>query len=269
MESESSRSSRVVDSETEAMLRSLGYVAGTAPAQGISDVDPKARMATFNRIQFGIAQFSSEDYRGALETLSEINETEKDIPLIYEYMGSSHMRLEQWPEAERVYREALERGLKSADFHVNLGLIHYYRRQLKPAEEQLQAALALEELHVEAHYRLADVYRAAKNYDGAIEQYRKALDINPSYVYAWNGIGMALATAGRNDEALRAFREAVRIDPNGAQVYFNLAVLLERMNRDGEALEVYRKFMDLPSSAELPRERDRASTAIQRLSKRK
>jgi arylsulfatase A-like enzyme/Tfp pilus assembly protein PilF len=268
MESEKSHSTQAIDSETEAMLRSLGYVAGSAPEAGSSDVDPKTKMATFNRIQFGIAQFSSKDYRGALETFAKIKETESHIPLVYEYLGSCHMRLEQHQEAERVYREALERGLRSADFHVNLGLIYYYRRQLPPAEKELRAALVLENLNVEAHHRLADVYRTAKNYDSAVEHYQKALDINPSYVFAWNGLGMTLATVGRNEEALSAFREAVRIDPDGAQVYFNLAVLLERMKRDSEALEAYRKFMDLPSGTELVRERERAAAAIQRLESR-
>jgi tetratricopeptide (TPR) repeat protein len=265
MESDTSHSTRAVDSETEAMLRSLGYVAGTAPAPGSSNVDPKAKMAIFNRIQFGIARFSSKDYRGALETFSKVKEMEKDIPLVYEYLGSCHMRLEQRPEAEQVYREALGRGLRSADFHINLGLLYFYRRQLPPAEKEFRAALALDDLNVEAHYRLADVYRAAKNYDGAIEHYRKALEINPSYVYALNGLGMTLATVGRNEEALRAFRRAVSIDPNGAQVYFNLAVLLERMERYSEALKIYRKFMDLASDGELARERERASIAIRRL----
>ena len=42
-------------------------------------------------------------------TFTAIKETEKDVPLIYEYLGSCHMRLEQWPEAERVYRADLKK----------------------------------------------------------------------------------------------------------------------------------------------------------------
>ncbi len=155
---------REMDPETEAKLRSLGYVSsrGSPVARDAPPVDPKDKMDAWNRIQFAIFQFGHRDYGGALVTLNEVLASEKDIPMVYEYLGSCHMRLEQWSEVESVTRQALERGIESADFHINLGLIHFRRKEFAQAETELKVALALHEHSVPAHFRLADVYRAAR-----------------------------------------------------------------------------------------------------------
>jgi len=259
-----------MDPETQARLRSLGYASAPSrdrPAKRGSLVDPKDKLAAWNQIQLAVFQFGRGDYAGALGVLTHVLDSEKDIPMIYEYLGSCHVRLEQWPEASQVYREALEHGIESADFHLNLGLIHFHDGKLVEAERELRAALTLDALSVPAHYRLADVHRAAGDHAKAIEHYQKALDINPSHVYAWNGLGMTLSRDGRDQDALEAFREVIRLHPEGARGHFNLAVQLERMRQDELAEAAYRSFLNLsaPSAERYPRERERATLAIRRL----
>ncbi len=265
MGTEEGDSSQTIDPETQAMLRSLGYVSGASAAPGSSAIDPKDRMDVWNQIQLGTLLFGRGEYRSALEALLPALTSEQDNPMVYEYIGSCHMRLEQWSEAETVYRQALARGLESAAFHLNRGLAYFHRKDLVHAEEELEVALAMDDLSVEAYYRLGDVYRVGKRHAAAIEQYRNALEINPSYVYALNGLGMTLATIGRNNEAFDAFEKMVSVDPKGPRGYFNLGALLERMRRKEEALEAYRRFMSLSSEEEFSRERERAASAIQRL----
>ncbi len=265
MGAEERRSSRTIDPETEAMLRRLGYVSGSKPPSSSSSADPKDKMDVWNQIQLGTLLFGRGEYRSALETLLPALTSEQDNPMVYEYIGSCHMRLEQWSEAETVYRQALRRGLESADFHLNLGLVYFHRKDLAHAKKELEVALAMDDLNVEAYYRMAEVHRAGKGYEKAIEQYRRALEINPSYVYALNGLGMTLATIGRNNEAFDAFQTMVSVDPKGPRGYFNLGALLERMRRKEEALEAYQTFMSLSSEEEFSRERGRAAVAIQRL----
>jgi arylsulfatase A-like enzyme/Flp pilus assembly protein TadD len=258
---------RPIDAETQAMLESLGYLstAGGRAKPGDASVDPKDKMGIWNQIQFGLFLFARGNYVGALEILMKVLASEPNMPILYSNIGSCYMRLEQHPEAERIYRRALERGIESADFHVDLGVIYYRRGDLEKAEGELQIAIALKEHSVPAHYRLGDVYRAGKRYPDAVAHYRKALEINPHYVYAVNGLGMALAMQGKSSEALRAFREVVRENPVGARGYINLAIQLERMERNEEALEAYREFMSLADEEEFARERKRAAAAIERL----
>jgi arylsulfatase A-like enzyme/Tfp pilus assembly protein PilF len=252
-------------------LRSLGYLsASRSPPWSTRLVDPKTKIAVWERLQLAMGQFGSGDFRSAAATLQEVLASERDIPLLYEYLGASFMRLEEWSNAEKVYRRALEQGIESAALRVDLGLIHAQRGDLVGAEHEFLAALSLDDVSVAAHYRLADLYRSRRRHTKAIDQYRQALAINPHYVYAWNGLGMALGALGRNHEALAAFEEAVAVAPRSAEGFFNLGVQLERMDRRQQALAAYRRCLSLSAEKPLPGpQRERAAEAIRRLGQAK
>jgi arylsulfatase A-like enzyme/Tfp pilus assembly protein PilF len=258
-----------LDPEAVAKLRSLGYLSGSdaAPA-GIEEgsaIDPKSKMADWGRIQMGIYEFSRGNYSVAASIFEGVSAANSGVLLVYDYLGSSYMGLEQWSRAERVYREALARGLVSAKFHLDLGLIHEQRGELVPAMRELRAALAIDSTNVTARFHLGNLLRRAGRMEQAVEQYEHALGVNPDYVYAWNGLGMAQAAAGSHPEALAAFRRVVEIDPKGARGYYNLAVQLERMRRPAEALAAYEDFLSRAVEDELAAERQQAATAIERL----
>jgi arylsulfatase A-like enzyme/Tfp pilus assembly protein PilF len=255
-----------VDSETEARLRSLGYVSSSRPAPSQEAVDPKDKMAVWNEIQIGIHEFGMGNDALAIEVLENVLATEKDIPLVQENLGALYMRVGRLAEAETIYRDALARGMESAEFHMNLGRLHHGRREWREAEKELRIALALEPENVAASVYLGNSLRAGGKPEEAIAQYEKALEINPRYLYAFDGLGIAYSQLGRQEEALKAFREVVRLDPEGAQGHFNLAVQLERMGRKTEALESYRELL---RRSEAPSEfTRRASAAVERLQSR-
>ncbi|MDH3812886.1 MAG: sulfatase-like hydrolase/transferase [Acidobacteriota bacterium] len=261
---------QTVDPQAEEMLRSLGYISTSQfpPQNGPSVVDPKDKIELWTKIESGLALFSQGDDAAALDVFKKALAEDNDIPILYDHIGWSYIRLNQYDRAERVYRQAIEQGFDSAELRANLGLIYYRWREYAKAEQELGAALKLEENNIPAHYRLADVYRSTKKYPNAVTHYRRVLEIDPGYVWALNGLGMALAMERKNEEALTAFREAVRIAPEMAAGYLNLAIHLERMQRFPEALEAYQKFLDLSSEDEFARQRELAASAITRLQAR-
>jgi len=263
-------SRRATDPQTEAMLRSLGYVSSSqSPPRGAaSRKDPKDNIELWTKIESGLALFNQGNDAAALEIFKKALAEDSDIPILYDHIGWSHIRLNQYDRAERVYQQSLEHGFDSADLRANLGLIYYRWGEFEKAEQELRIALELEERSVLAHYRLADIYRTTKSYSKAVEHYRLVLEIDPGYVWALNGLGMALAMEGKNEEALAAFRDAVRIAPEMAPGYLNLAVHLERMQRFPEALEAYRRFIDLSSGNEFAHQRKSAAAAVKRLETR-
>jgi arylsulfatase A-like enzyme/Tfp pilus assembly protein PilF len=258
---------QAVDPRTREMLQSLGYVSGgqSPPKAGPYPVDPKDKIELWTKIESGLALFSLGDNVGALKVFKSALAEDGDIPILYDHIGWSYIRLNQYDRAEQVYRQAIERGFDSADLRANLGLIYYRWGESAKAEKELKSALKLEENSITAHYRLADVYRANKVFGKAAEHYRRVLEIDPDYVWAVNGLAMALAMEGKNEEALAAFRDAVRIAPKMAPGYLNLAVHLERMKRFPEAIEAYQQFLDLSSEEEFARQREMAAAAIKRL----
>lgn len=258
-----------IDSETEARLRSLGYVSSASRQTARREaVDPKDKIALWNELQLGIHEFGLRHYAAAREIFERVLATEKDIPLVYENLGAIYMQLGRYPEAERIYRQALAQGWEDAVSHLNLGLLHHYRREWHEAEKEFRVALALDSLNVAARVHLGNTLRARGQPEKAIAQYLKALEINPRYLYAFDGLGIAQSKLGQQEEALRSFREVVRLAPEGAQGYFNLAVQLEQMGKREEAIETYRELLrraPTGSPAELVR---RASAAAARLEAR-
>jgi arylsulfatase A-like enzyme/Tfp pilus assembly protein PilF len=266
LEEPARRQAAPLDAETEARLKSLGYVSSSSPSpSGGRQVDPKDRMALWNELQIGIHELGLGNYVLAGQILENALETEKDIPLVYENLGTVYMRLGRQADAERVYREALARGMEDSDFHANLGLLHYYRRQWSEAEEELRVALALDPQNVAALVHLGNTLRASSRPGEAIEQYQDALAISPRYLYAFDGLGRAYSNLGRPDDALEAFREVVRLDPEGGQGYFNLAVQYEQMGRVTEAIETYRELLSRGKSSAPPELIRRAVEAVDRL----
>jgi arylsulfatase A-like enzyme/Tfp pilus assembly protein PilF len=261
---------RAVDSRTEEMLRSLGYVSGShpPPPNTPSATDPKDKIGLWTTIESGLALYGQEDFSSALKLFEQALTEDGTIPILYDHIGWSYIELNQYDRAERVYRKAIEKGFETSELRSNLGLIYTRWGQFEKAEIELLVALELDADSISAHYRLADVYRATERYSEAAKGYRRVLAIDSYYVWAANGLAMALAAEGKNEEALAAFREAVRIDPGMAPGYLNLAVHLERMKRFPEALEAYRKFLDLASEAEYPRQREIAKAAMKRLEAR-
>jgi pentatricopeptide repeat protein len=258
------RDASTIDPETQARLESLGYVSASRPPSDQGHVDPKDKMAVWNEIQIGIHELGQGNLAFAVERLSRVLATEKDIPIVYESLGSVYVKAGRFADAETIYREALSRGLESGEIHENLGRIHYERREWSASERELRIALALEPGNVAALVHLGNALRAGGKPGEAIPEYRKALELSPRYLYAFDGLGIAYAKLGRNDEALQAFREVVRLDPEGAQGHFNLAVQLEQMGRKEEALESYRELLRRPGAPpELVR---RAGAAVLALS---
>ena len=104
-----------LDPEAIAKLRSLGYLTtsgpGPASSAGGSRIDPKSKMADWDHIQTGIFEFSRGDFEAAAWIFEEVLRTNSDVPLVYDYLGSSYMRLEQWSKDERVSRAALAKAI--------------------------------------------------------------------------------------------------------------------------------------------------------------
>jgi arylsulfatase A-like enzyme/Tfp pilus assembly protein PilF len=262
---DSPREAMAIDADTEARLRSLGYVSSSRPPSGQAVVDPKDKMAVWNEIQIGIHEFGQGNYAFASQILEKVRATEKDIPLVYENLGALYMQAGRLAEAETIYREALARGMEDADFHMNLGLLHHYRREWSDAEKELRVALGLDPGNVAARVHLGNTLRAKGQPEEAIAQYQEALEISPRYPYAFDGLGIAYSKLGNQEEALRSFREVVRLDPEGAQGHFNLAVQLEQMGRKTEALESYRELLRRKDSGVPPELIRRGQAAIERL----
>jgi tetratricopeptide (TPR) repeat protein len=255
-----------MDAETKEKLASLGYVSGsnTAPNQS-SRIDPKDKMKVWNDIQAGIFEFGRGNYQGAVKILELVLKTDNSIPIVYDNLCSSYLRLENWEKAKSCNMGALQRGIDFPALHVNLGLIYHKDKQYSLAQKEFLDALSADPSNTSAHYYLANTLRATGQHEQALIQYQKALELSPDNVFVVNGLAMTYIALKRDAEALSAFEKAAGIDPQNPAAHFNLAVQAERMNKTEEAVNAYEKFLALSDEKNFKQQRLRAKQAIQKL----
>ena len=255
-----------MDDETKERLASLGYVSGsnTAPDQS-SRIDPKDKMKVWNDIQTGIFEFGRGNYQGVVKILELVLKTDNSIPIVYDNLCSSYLRLENWEKAKSCNMAALQHGIDFPALHVNLGLIYYKDKQYSQAQKEFLDALSADPSNTSAHYYLGNTLRATGQYEQALMQYQKALELSPDNVFVVNGLAMTYIALRRDAEALTAFEQAARIDPQNPAAHFNLAVQAERLNKTEVAVNAYEKFLTLSDEKHFEQQRLHAKQALQKL----
>lgn len=136
---------------------------------------------------FGVTCFHNGEYGKALEQFEKLKEI--DDPLLFLFLGKTHLHLGNWPLAERYLKRTIDRN----------------------------------ENYAEAHRRLGDLYRQQKRYEKSIGSYEDAIDVNYGdpdvidYFSAYSYFGMALSYSklglhSKVIETLNTFLEHERLD---------------------------------------------------------
>jgi choline-sulfatase len=255
-----------MDAETKERLASLGYVSGSNTATDQSSrIDPKDKMKVWNDIQAGIFEFGRGNYQNAIKILELVLKTDNSIPIVYDNLCSSYLRLENWEKAKSCNTAALQRGIDFPALHVNLGLIYHKDKQYSLAQKEFLDALSADPSNTSARYYFGNTLRATGQPEQALMQYQKALELSPDNVFVVNGLAMTYIALKRDAEALSAFEQAARIDPQNPAAHFNLAVQAERLKKTEEAVTAYEKFLALSDEKHFEQQRLCAKQSLQKL----
>lgn len=142
-------------------------------------------------------------------------------------------------EAEKLYRQVLERQPEDADALHMLGVLYHQCGDSSRAAELIQKSVAIKPGNAGAQYNLGIVlYRQRKNNE-AIVCFHRALETGPESAPVHNNLGLALAGRGNTDDAIRHYRRALEIDPNDGNVHNNLGVALQTQGKLEDAATCY------------------------------
>lgn len=144
------------------------------------------------------------------------------------------------PEAEKIYRQILERDPDHADSYHRLGMIANQIGLNEVAVHLSERALVLDPLLVEAHNNLGNALQELGQQEAAIACYRRALTLCPEFEKAHCNLGNALQRQGRAAEAIASYRQALALRGDYAEAHNNLAFLYMGMGREAEALREFR-----------------------------
>jgi len=207
--------------ETAALLRSLGYVSGSAPARDryTEEDDPK-RLVELDRDQHTATEhFQNGRTDQGIALLERVIATRPDTADAYVALAHAHWEAGRPRQAIEALETALKNGAPDRDIRIRLGLY-------------------LAESHI-------DSKRAIQLLEG----------LPPTDVEALNGLGVALGDAGRDADAGQAFRRVLALDPGNGLAYQNLASLMlkqalstsgaDRASRLREAERLARQALDI------------------------
>ncbi len=152
---------------------------------------------------------------------------------------STWMRNLVWSDEILLWSDAVTKAPGKARPHYNLGTVLSKKGLVDAAEQEFQAALAIDPQHAKARYNLG-VLRASRGDTAAAKSdYEAALRLEPTLAEAHNSLGALLAAEGRLNEALAAYNKALQLMPNLADARNNLgAALAASGDLDGAATEL-------------------------------
>ena len=191
--------------ETAAMLRSLGYVSGSAPARDrYTEADDPKRLVEVDRdLHTATRQFQDGRNAEAIALLDRVIARRPDTADAYVSLAHAYWEAGQPQRAIDVLEAGLKNGAPDRDIRIRLGLY-------------------LAESHI-------DGGRAITLLEG----------LPPTDVEALNGLGVALADAGRDNDATKTFERVVALDAGNGIAYQNLAsiALKQALNSAGSLRE--------------------------------
>lgn len=248
-----------IDTETEDMLRALGYLAGPEQRAEMAGMDPKDGMAIYATIESARSQAQAGHWdrveallapvlvaspenvtaRNVLALAAmqhgDLDEAERQYraslshqprqPRIYGALGAVALRREQSDEAERLFHEALALAPGYVEAMSNLGFIDAMRGDQQGAERWYRQAIAVDPSYPHVYRRLADLFYERKDWTRALEYYRRVLASLPQHFEVLIQAGNSARFLSDPVTAAGYYETAARVRADSWIPPYNLACL--------------------------------------------
>jgi predicted O-linked N-acetylglucosamine transferase (SPINDLY family) len=169
-----------------------------------------------------------------METTDTTTDTESLLRQAIQY----HRR-GQWPDAEPIYREALNRDPNQPDVLHLLGVLANQTGRPEAAAGLIRQAIALDPGRVEFHNSLGNALRAGGDLRSAAGAFEHALSLDPRSAEVFTNLGALMEQAGNVEDATLCFLRALEINPDYGDAHYTLANLLKRAGNLEEAVRHY------------------------------
>ena len=116
------------------------------------------------------------------------------------------------------------------------------------AIEAYQKAIELDPRHAAAHINLGTLHYNRRDYAQAEKHYREAIASDARYALAYFDLGNVLDETGRLPEAVETYKRAILLAANYADAHYNLALAYEKLGHPRKALPHWRTYLRMDSS---------------------
>jgi tetratricopeptide (TPR) repeat protein len=244
---------QVLDAETKAMLRNLGYLSSeTSRASDGSRPDPKSRLHVWEGIRSGMDLVARGEMDRAIQDLEASVRAEPDLILARTYLAFAYFERDRYAAAVEQCNGILARA--PSDFDGTLLLGKSLLRLGRAAEGRLalERAASIDDASPEPWVELAQLHLLARSRSEAEAAFKKAAerdDEAPSVILLQGKLAMM---AGSLPYAEKLFRAAIEAAPSELEPRVQLGNLLLTQRRLEEAEGLFRESLEIrPQAAEL------------------
>jgi len=244
------RSGPPLSPETLEKLKSLGYVAYSAPAASTATAslaDPKDRVKVFKTILRAADLASAGRLDSSNTLLRSIEAEEPKLYLIPFMMAENAARARRWTEAQQLFLACLK--LNPSFPQAIMGLARALIAQGKSPQARPWLELAVHENphNFLAYHGLGLAARQEKKFEEARQHFARAIEEKSNYAPSHQELGILLVEMQRYAEALAALQRAAALGSENAVLANHLGIVYANTDRVREAIESYRKALSLKS----------------------
>ena len=134
------------------------------------------------------------------------------------YLAASKLdeKPDQFAEAERLYREAIQLDPHLAIAYTNLGNLRFRQGDEAGAEILYLQALRIDTAQPEAHYNLGYLMLERGEHNHAVYYFQRAIEEDPRFSDAYFNLAMAYEAQADRASARRNWKQYLELEPEGA-----------------------------------------------------
>ncbi|MBZ5563761.1 MAG: sulfatase-like hydrolase/transferase [Acidobacteriia bacterium] len=237
-----------LSAETLEKLKSLGYVAYSAPAAQGEDSslpDPKDRLKVFKSIlrATDLASAGRLDESNALLRIVAVQEPK--LYLAPFLLGENAARARHWEEAQHQFLACLKLNPTFEQAIMGLARADLAEGKAQDARPWLELALHQNSHNFLAYYGLGLVARQEHRDEDARRYFQSAAHEKPNYAPAQQELGIVLVELRRYGEALGPLEQAAKFGPPNPVLANYLGTAYANTDQLGRAIQSYQTALSL------------------------
>jgi choline-sulfatase len=237
-----------LSADTIEKLKSLGYVAYSAPAATSDDdalPDPKDRLKVFKSIlrATDLASLGRLDESNSL--LHAVMDQEPKLYLVPFLLAENASHARRWEEAQRQFLACLKVSPTFDQAIMGLARSYLAEGKAEDARPWLELALHQNPHNFLADYGLALVERLQNRNEHALRYFQDAIREKPDYAPAQQGMGILLVELRRYQEALGPLQQAMKLGPSNPVLANYLGTAYANTNQFSRAIDSYKVALSL------------------------
>jgi arylsulfatase A-like enzyme/Flp pilus assembly protein TadD len=235
-----------VDQHTLDQLKSLGYLSGfSARAYNLTGqgVDPKERVGILKLVQTAEDPDSHLQDSQRIELLRQAQAQDPTNPDIYYELGAKYEKAERHPEAIKLYRTAIEKGIDSAPLHSRIADLLVRGGKKAEAIPEYERAAQINPSDTESQTNLATAYLELGRLPDAERVFKWVITTDPSAAAAYNGLGLIAIQRQDPGTARGYFEKAVQLDPDLIEAQLNLGLIYRMAGESAKARACFETFL--------------------------